>query len=43
MYYVDPNDVKCTSQLTDGKKEVTLITCNYNGSERLIVKATEIE
>lgn len=43
MYYVDPTDVRCTSQLTDGKKEVTLITCNYNGSERLVVKATEIK
>lgn len=26
-FVVDPSDVSCTSQLTDGKKEVTLITC----------------
>lgn len=42
MYYVDPSDVSCTSQLTDGKREVTLITCNATGSQRLVVKATEV-
>lgn len=41
-YYVDPKDVSCTSQLTNGKKEVTLITCNSDGSERLVVKAREV-
>ena len=43
MYYVDPEDVSCTSQLTNGKKEVTLITCNATGSQRLVVKTTEIK
>lgn len=42
MYYVDPTDVACTSQLTDGKREVTLITCNATGSQRLVVKAREV-
>lgn len=42
MYYVDPTDVSCTSQLTNGKREVTLITCSSDGSERLVVKAREI-
>ena len=42
MYYVDPEDVSCTSQLTDGRREVTLITCNATGSKRLVVKSAEI-
>lgn len=43
MYMVDPTDVKCTSQLTDGKREVTLITCNATGSQRLVVKTVEVK
>ena len=38
-YVVDPTDVACTSQLTNGKKEVTLITCTNYGQQRLVVKA----
>ena len=43
-YIVDPEDTSCTSQLTNGNIEVTLITCNYeNGNahatKRFIVKA----
>lgn len=41
-YVIDPYDTKCTSQLTDGKKEVTLITCTNAGKNRLVVKAREI-
>ena len=41
-YMVDPYDVACTSQRTNGKKEVTLITCNSTGSQRFVVKAEEI-
>ncbi len=41
MYKVEPDDVACTSQLTDGKREVTLITCSNYGTQRLIVKARE--
>lgn len=41
---VDPSDTSCTSQLTNGNIEITLITCYYeNGSvhasKRFIVKA----
>ena len=42
IYKVDPEDVRCTSQLTNGKKEVTLITCKEYGTKRLIVKARAI-
>lgn len=43
-YVIDPYDNSCTSQLTDGKTEITLITCYYeNGSnhatKRFVVKA----
>ena len=40
-YVVDPTDVACTSQLTNGNKEVTLITCTNYGQQRLVVKARE--
>ena len=40
-YIVSPTDVSCTSQLTNGKREITLITCTNYGQERLIVKARE--
>lgn len=39
-YTVDPTDVSCTSQLTNGKTEVTLITCTDDSKQRVIVKAT---
>ncbi len=42
MYIVEPTDVTCTSQLTNGKRELTLITCTNYGKQRLIVKAREI-
>jgi len=42
-YQVDPTDTSCTSQLTGGKKELTLITCKEYGQERLVVKAREIK
>lgn len=42
-YIVEPTDVSCTSQLTRGKKEVTLITCANSGKQRLVVKAAEIK
>lgn len=43
-FVIDPYDNSCTSQLTDGKTEITLITCHYeNGSnhatKRFVVKA----
>ena len=41
-YTVDPTDVRCTSQLTSGKKEVTLITCTDDSQQRVVVKATQV-
>ena len=38
-YTVGPYDTDCTSQLTKGNTEVTLITCNKDGSKRFVVKA----
>lgn len=42
-YTVEPKNVSCTSQLTGGKKEVTLITCTDNSERRVIVKAREVK
>lgn len=42
-YKVEPNDTRCTSQRTNGKKEITLITCTNYGTQRLVVKAREIK
>lgn len=41
-YVVSPTDVSCTSQLTGGKKEISLITCTNYGTQRLVVKCREI-
>ena len=41
-YTVDPADVSCTSQLTGGKKVVTLITCTDDSKQRWVLKAKEI-
>ena len=41
-YIVDPTDVSCTSQNTDGKKEITLITCTDDSKQRVIVKERAI-
>ena len=41
-YEVAPTDVSCTSQLTNGNKEITLITCTDDSKLRVIVKAREI-
>ena len=40
---VIPDDVSCLSQQTDGKKELTLITCTSDSEKRIIVKAKEIK
>ena len=42
-YQIDPTDTACTSQLTGGKKEITLITCKEYGTQRLVVKAREVK
>lgn len=38
-YVVDPENLKCTSQLTNGETDITLITCTMSGKQRTIVKA----
>ena len=43
IYKVSPNDVACLLQETNGKREVTLITCTNDSKERIIVKAREKE
>lgn len=42
-YVVQPTDTRCTSQLTNGKKELTLITCTNYGQERLVLKCREVQ
>lgn len=41
-YVIEPDDVACTSQLTGGRREVTLITCQNSGRQRLVIKAAEV-
>lgn len=41
-YKVSPEDTSCTSQKTNGNKEITLITCTNYGTQRLVVKAREV-
>ena len=43
IYTVEPEDVKCLSQETEGNLEVTLITCTNDSKRRIIVKAKELE
>ncbi|HIT71946.1 MAG TPA: sortase [Candidatus Scatovivens faecipullorum] len=38
-YVVDPDDTDCTSQKTNGLKEITVITCTDDSKQRVIVKA----
>lgn len=39
---VEPDETQCLSQKTDGKIEVTLITCTTDSLKRIIVKAVKI-
>lgn len=39
---VEPNETQCLSQRTNGRIEVTLITCTRDSSKRIIVKAVKI-
>ena len=43
IYNVIPEDTSCLSQETNGKKEITLITCTNDSKKRIIVKAHEVE
>lgn len=38
---VVPENVECLDQDTEGKREITLITCTNDSSKRIIVKAQE--
>lgn len=38
IYIVDETDLSCTNQETNGKIELTLITCDDDNSKRLVVK-----
>ena len=40
-FVIEPDDTACTSQLTNGRKEVTIITCTDDGKQRVVVKAKE--
>lgn len=42
-YIIEPTDVQCTSQRTNGKKKITLITCANSGTKRLVVQGYEQE
>lgn len=42
-YTVDPKDTSCTTQLTGGKKEVTIITCTDDSKLRVVVKCKEVK
>ena len=42
MYTVDPTDLGCTSQMTNGRRELTLITCTEYGQKRRVIKCVEI-
>ena len=42
-YTVDPADTSCTTQLTGGKKEVTIITCTDDSKLRVVVKCKEVK
>ncbi len=37
-----PEDVSCLKAITEGEKEVTLITCTIDSKKRIVVKAKEI-
>ncbi|MGN1269973.1 MAG: sortase [Clostridia bacterium] len=41
-FVVQPTDTRCTSQLTNGRRELTLITCTNHGKQRLVVKLREV-
>lgn len=41
MYEIEKDNMECTSQNTNGKKEITLITCNNINKKRFVVKAAE--
>ena len=43
VFETNIDDISCTNQDTNGKREVTLVTCNNINGNRIIVKAREME
>lgn len=43
MHTVDPTDTADTTQLTGGKRELTLITCTNDSKQRVIVRCREVK
>ena len=43
MHTVDPSDTADTTQLTGGKKELTIITCTNDSKQRVIVRCRELK
>ncbi len=41
-FIVDPDDTSWASQLTNGRTEITLITCTDDSKQRVVIKATAI-
>ncbi len=41
-FIVNPDELECTSQLTGGRREITLITCTDDNKQRHIIKAREV-
>ena len=42
-YVVETDDLRCTSQLTNGATDITLITCTKTGKQRTIIKARAVK
>ena len=42
-YIIEDDDTRCTSQLTNGRRKITLITCSNGGAKRLVVQGYEQE
>jgi len=42
-YETIASDTSCTNQETDGKREITLVTCDNINGNRLVLKAKEQE
>ena len=40
---IDPNDISCILPIEEGRREVTLITCENGTANRFIIKAKEVK
>ena len=41
-YVIEPTDMSCTTQITNGETELTLITCTMTGKQRTVIKARAV-